>query len=128
MSWKTSSPPKVKRQRPEQALQRQVMQWLDFCLPPDAFAFAVPNAARRGLVDGAWMKATGMRAGVPDLVIIHRGKAVFVELKAGRGKLTVAQELMHERLTLCGAIVATFNSFDTVCEFVRSIIPTREAA
>lgn len=37
--------------------------------PELACAYAVPNAAKRSARQGAWMKAEGMKAGVPDVVL-----------------------------------------------------------
>jgi hypothetical protein len=37
--------------------------------PALACAYAVPNAAKRSPRQGAWMKAEGMKAGVPDVVL-----------------------------------------------------------
>lgn len=37
--------------------------------PELACAYAIPNAAKRSAHQGAWMKAEGMKAGVPDVVL-----------------------------------------------------------
>lgn len=126
MTWKPTPPKRIKR--PEQALQMQVMRWLDLCLPRDALAFAVPNTAKRGPVEGRMMKMTGTKAGIPDLCIVYRGRAHFIEMKALKGRLSPAQSDMCDRLVLCGAIVTIARSLDEVRDFVGMLMPVREVA
>ena len=102
------------RNRPEQKLQQEIGQYLDFALPKDAFWFAVPNAARRGVVEAMNFKRMGMKAGIPDIVIIHCGLAFACEIKTGKGKLSPAQVLMHYRLARAGMRVAVCRSIEDV--------------
>jgi hypothetical protein len=61
----------MRRSRPEQAIQRAIFQHL------------------------AWRSASGVglgvRAGVPDVIAIHRGEVFALELKTEHGKATSAQ-------------------------------------
>lgn len=114
--------------RPEQALQRAVIQYLDAVLPQDAWAFHVPNGGGRTKIEGAIFKAMGVRAGIPDLCIVYRGKAHWIEMKAGKGKATDTQIAAHMRLAECGCPVAIARSLDDVIEALRLfVIPTRKA-
>lgn len=115
--------------RPEQALQRAVIEYLDAVLPADAWAFHVPNGGARTKAEGGILKAMGVRAGIPDLCIVWQGRAYWIELKAGRGKASDAQDAAHARLQQCGCWpVATCRSIDDV-ETALSVygIPTRQA-
>lgn len=89
----------------EEQIQRAVTQWLDAALPDDAVFFAVPNGGARHPAVAAKLKATGTRRGVPDLSLVWKGRAIFIELKAKGGSLSPEQRAMHERLTLAGAVV-----------------------
>lgn len=112
----------------EDDLQALVMQWLDLVLPPEAFAWHVPNGGKRSKITATRLKRLGVRAGIPDVHILHRGRLITIELKDKGKKPSPVQRDMHQRLTLCGAIVVTLDSFDAVRSFVRQIIDTREAA
>ena len=100
--------------RPEQALQLQVAKYLDLALPNDAVWFHVPNAAKRGVVAGAMNKRLGVKAGVPDIAIIHTGAVYFIELKAPGGKASEAQDDMIHQLAEAGAHCAVLSSLDLV--------------
>lgn len=115
--------------RPEQTLQRSVIQFLDAVLPSGAWAFHIPNGGGRSRVEGAILKGMGVRAGIPDIEIIWQGRAYWIELKAGRGRASEAQIAAHARLQECGCWpVATCRSIDDVEAALRLYgIPTREA-
>lgn len=76
--------------RPEQALQIQTVAFMNAI--PDLLFFHVPNGGGRSKVEGAILKAMGVKPGVPDLVIIRPNlPPAFIELKAGNGKATATQ-------------------------------------
>jgi hypothetical protein len=55
------------------------------------FWFAIPNGGFRTKIEAAIMKATGTRAGVPDMCFIHEGRVYFLECKADGGRPTEHQ-------------------------------------
>ena len=62
--------------------------------PELALMFAVPNGGRRDAVTGARLKAEGVKAGVPDIILpVARGgyHGLFIELKAGKNTATAEQ-------------------------------------
>jgi hypothetical protein len=81
-------------------------------LAPGVFMFAVPNGGYRRPLEAAIMKATGTVAGVPDIICIFQGRVYALELKAGRGRLTDVQRVVHERLREAGANVAVAHGID----------------
>ena len=77
----------------EHQIQTALFQWLR-AVHPKVVAFAVPNAARRSPSQAAYLKAEGLRAGIPDVVLATpRGgfAGMFLELKREGGKLSDAQ-------------------------------------
>lgn len=53
-------------------------------------------------------------AGMPDRLILHRGKAVFVELKSKGKKLSPLQEHYRKRLEQVGHTLYLVDSLDTL--------------
>jgi len=93
------------------------MQYLDWALPPDAIACHSPGEGKRSRAAQITLRRSGYKAGWPDICIIYRGRALFVELKARRGVMSPAQKAMMRKLIYCGA--------DVIC--VRTL-PDLEAA
>lgn len=87
---------------------------LHMALPGDCFWTFINNGMKRGKAAGGKAKAMGMRAGTPDLMFVYRGKALFIEMKAGKGKESPTQIECHGLLAMAGAPVATCRSVDEV--------------
>lgn len=75
--------------RPEEALQREFVTALRAMLPWPWIVFHVPNGAGRSKAEAGILKAMGVRAGCPDLLMIGpqtNGRAgnttIAIELKA----------------------------------------------
>jgi hypothetical protein len=105
-------PAVTRRRQPEAADQRAVIQHLAWRARPGVFAFHVPNGGWRSRVEGAILKAIGTVAGVPDIICIFQGRVYALELKAGRGRLTDVQRVVHDRLREAGANVAVAHGID----------------
>ena len=81
--------PQLTSEHTEQCL---LFQWAGYAAnqnPELKLLFAVPNFARISPQWGAWMKAEGKRAGVPDVILpIARGgyHSLYIELKVGKNK------------------------------------------
>lgn len=68
-----------------------------------------------------WLKVHGhhaQRAGVPDLVICHRGQALFIELKAPGGRLTRLQEHAASQIRQAGGRVLVAETCEEVGSFL----------
>lgn len=101
--------------RPEQALQQTVAGYLDRAVPALLW-FHVPNSSgNRGARLGGILKSMGVKAGVPDLVLIlPNGLAAFIELKASKGALTEAQRAFRDRCSALGCFWAEARSLSDV--------------
>src|ERR1700730_12198572 len=77
--------------RPEQIIQRAVFNHLRLRAVPGCFYFHCPNGGYRKPIEAAIMKGLGVKAGVPDVVAIHKGRCYAIELKAEGGRATPKQ-------------------------------------
>lgn len=112
---------------PEDRLQVGVLEYLELVLP-HALLFHVPNGGRRSLTEGRKFKLLGVRAGVPDLVLVHDGKTYFFELKAPKGRVSPEQHRFGEDARIAGAGWAVVRSLDDVRNALSAWgIATREA-
>jgi hypothetical protein len=100
------------RTRPEQQIQRAVIDHLRWRGMPGVFAFHPANGGWRSAVEAAIFKSLGVVAGVPDIIIIHSGQCFGLELKADRGRLTDVQRDAHGRMRAAGACVAVAYGVD----------------
>ena len=71
------------------------MKWLKLKYPKAyALTFAVPNAGKRTARQGAYMKAEGLKPGVPDIIMMipkNGFHGLCMEYKTLKGKPTKAQ-------------------------------------
>lgn len=82
--------------------------------PPDGFWDTAinPVPAKSRAVAGM-SKAMGLRAGAPDLLIVFRGRAIFIEFKRPvGGSLSAEQRRVHTEITLAGGIVTVVRSVE----------------
>lgn len=117
----------MKRRRPEQALQREVVRYLALVLDRSVFFFHPANGGYRTPIEASMFVAMGVVAGVPDLILVHKGQTYGIELKAEGGRLTDIQRETHGRMRKAGTKIAIAKSLDEVIGLVRSWeLPTRE--
>lgn len=62
----------------------------------------------------ARLKRVGLVPGIPDMMLIHAGRAHFIEIKTPTGALSPAQVAMRDRLAAAHARVATARSVPEV--------------
>lgn len=112
-NWLNSVPPKRPRAPSvipsEHSEQVTVIHfWRHACHTfklPEFALFAVPNAGLRDPIQGAWLKAEGMRRGVPDLMLATRTQAyagLFIELKRLDGRPSPEQQTIGAYLLNAG--------------------------
>lgn len=88
----------------ENKLQQDCVIWFNntFCLKhnnPRSIIFAVPNGGTRNVREALTLKLTGLLPGVSDLIIIHKGKVIFVEVKLPNNKQQPNQIEFQQRVT-----------------------------
>lgn len=107
------------RRKPEEAIQRALVQHYKVRGAPGVFMCAIPNGGYRRPTEAAVFKATGVIAGVPDLLFVRQGQAYFLELKALSGKLSENQTRCLEQLEAAGAICAVAYGLDEALKFLE---------
>lgn len=114
------------RRHDEDDLQRDIVRFLTVALPADATFYAVPNGGKRHKREAARLVGLGVRAGVPDLAVVHRGRALFLELKAKAGYLSQRQREMHRELSYAGAAVCVVRSVaEAEAALLAAAVPLR---
>jgi hypothetical protein len=103
---------KYRRRRPEDAIQRVLLQHLRLRAPRDCFFTHFPAGGVRSPIEAGILKGLGVRAGVPDLLILHEGRLHCLELKADGRKPTALQEETQAALRRAGAVVTTAVGLD----------------
>lgn len=112
------TPPKKKRQKPEEILQKQCVQW--FRLQPkykqyNKLFFAVPNGGSRNILEAANLKKQGVVSGVSDLILLvpklgYHG--LLIEMKSLKGTQSEAQKEFEKQVESWGYCYLLCRSFD----------------
>jgi hypothetical protein len=108
------------RRQPEQAIHRAVADHLRWRAKRGCFWYHVPNGGGRSKVEASILKGLGVRAGVPDLILVNGGRTYALELKAPGGRLSPAQREAHDALRAAGAEVGTAVGVDAALEQLSS--------
>jgi hypothetical protein len=99
--------------KPEERLHRDIAEYLDkiLCWPTWWTTFPAGGGGR---LRGAILNGMGLKTGVPDILIIDGGRALWLELKAGMGLVKQHQEACHEALRLARSDIAVVRSIEDV--------------
>lgn len=113
---------------PEQVLHRQVAEFLTYGLGGTAWWTTFP-AGGGGVERGRVLQSIGLKPGVPDILVIDGGRALWLELKAPKGKLSMFQVVCHQNLHHARSSVAVCRSLDEVIAFLTEQgVPMRARA
>lgn len=119
----------MKRQSPEEQIQRAMVQWLNLCVPPPPdgpYWTAVNPVPAKSVAVAGISKALGMKAGVPDFVFCIAGRFVGIEVKPPKKYLSPAQKQAHDAITLSKGLVFVARSVDELEGFLRGLgVPLR---
>lgn len=106
--------------RNEDAIQRAVFQHIRARGVPGLFAFAVPNGGLRSKNEAAIMKGLGVRAGVPDIFLIHASRCFALEIKTKNGRLYKEQGETLDEIVACGADADVAYGLDSALDILEA--------
>jgi hypothetical protein len=106
----------------EDKLQSLCYQWAhnEFAAIRGLF-FSVPNGGTRNLREAQLLKATGLVAGIPDMILLFP-KVVGFEFKSVNGVLSERQKYIHERWRIAGIEVHIVKDFEEFKKIFGSIM------
>ena len=102
----------------EQELHIQVADYLNMALGPQTFWHHSPLEGKHKVQYRVKQRRLGAKKGFPDILIIHRGRPILIELKTATGRVSDAQKECHKQLMLAGAVVKVIRNLDDLIEFV----------
>ena len=125
-------PVRAKARDIEGPIHRSILAWLRVALPKEVFVHHSPNGGMRDLRVAQKLKALGVVAGVPDLMILVPGRYLpvrlgqqapartfFIEVKAPGGTTSREQVATFGALEQAGAYIAVAHSVDEARDIVR---------
>lgn len=84
--------------------------------------FSIPNGSSRDVREAVKLKATGLVAGEPDLVLVWLGKAYGFELKTPQGEVSPAQQIVHQAWQSQQAPVYVVRSVEEGFSIIKKIV------
>jgi hypothetical protein len=114
----------ARRKQSEAAEQTALFRWAELTekqYPELRLLHHIPNGGRRDAIEGAHLKAQGVRSGVPDICLpVARGSShgLYIELKAAGGRVQDTQRVWLEELTRQGYKAAVCYGFEEAKECI----------
>lgn len=113
----------------ESALQISIVSWARRYLPPPPdgpYWCAINPVPSKSLTAAMKSKQMGMKAGIADLLLVLKGRAIFCELKADKGALSNVQKTFAQEAILAGAAHVVIKSRDEFVGFLEMLsVPIR---
>lgn len=114
----------------EYAEQTQLFRWARLINTPlgrlSQFMFAIPNEGKRTLAMAAKLKAQGLRAGVPDVMValpLHGKPGLFIEMKRTKGgKVSDKQQEWLDRLARAGYVTTVAHGAEEAQEIINDYL------
>jgi hypothetical protein len=89
--------------REEWQEQKKLARLLDKWLDPACTFWTATDPVAPSAASGAIRKQRGVKPGVPDILVLYRGKLTTIELKSRHGKCSPPQRAVREDLLRAGA-------------------------
>ena len=107
--------------KPEEIIHRAVVQHLEQREVPGLLWWHTPNGGKRTPAEAGIFKALGVRAGVCDFILVHKGRTFGLELKAPGGKPpTETQMEFVSRLNAAGGFGAIVVGLDAAIKTLET--------
>lgn len=103
----------------EEQIHRAVIQHLDRRKTPGVFFYHPANGEVRHKGAAGKLKGMGTVAGVPDIVIMHRGHSYGLELKRPGEKQSPEQKLVEQQWERAGGTYAVAHGLDYALDTLR---------
>lgn len=120
-------PIRKRRRWTEETLQEKCVEWFDRNYPClRLLLHHSPNEGRRSVVEGAHLKASGMRTGFPDLALLMPSGEwswLAMEFKSKGGRMTEAQKEYAAYLPKHGVLHRVIRSFEEFTSLIRGYVP-----
>ena len=97
--------------RAESDVQRAIVQALSYA---GWLVMHIPNQSTRGR-----QRWSGLVPGAPDLVVVRRGRVLFLEVKTEKGKVSEKQSEVHDLLRLHGMEVRVVRNADDIMDLIQ---------
>jgi hypothetical protein len=101
----------------EDQIQAEIFKWYRNN-HSENLIFSVPNGGTRNIREAILLKATGLTAGVSDLIVIKQNEVIFVEVKTEVGKQSKDQKAFEQKVNNLGFKYFLVRSLD---EFIKII-------
>lgn len=119
---------KGNKEMTESEMQKLVFEWAKWnerIYPELKLMYHIANEGVRSYQQTAWLKAMGMKNGVPDICLpVRRGQygGLFIELKTDKGRLRKEQEEWLEELKQYGNLAVVCRSVDEVIAVIKAYL------
>ena len=112
----------------EADLQKTVVKWLNYALPPNSIFHHSPNEGSNNKVQYyVKQKGLGFKSGWPDLELFIPGvKPIFIELKQPGNYPTPRQRNIHQMLLDTGVHCFVARSISEIYETIKDIVPLQK--
>jgi hypothetical protein len=90
--------------RDEWQEQKKLARQLDKWLEPTCTYWTATDPVASSALSGAIRKQRGVKPGVPDILVLYRGKLITIELKSRHGHCSRPQRAARESLLRAGAL------------------------
>jgi len=109
----------------EADLQKNVVKWLNYALPPNSIFHHSPNEGSNNKVQYyVKQKGLGFKSGWPDLELFIPGvKPIFIELKQPGNYPTPRQRNIHQMLLDTGVYCFVARSIGEIYDYIKDIVP-----
>ena len=109
------------RSSPEFQIQRAVVQHLMLRRRKGVSFMAIPNGEYRSKRTAGRLKAAGVRAGAPDMLVIVDGRPYGLEIKTETGRMSPDQRAMQQEWREAMAVYHVAHGLDEALRFLEDI-------